>query len=90
MEHDKITLTSTGKKLDYHDNVVNIDIDNPRPQDVIWFYNDRFYTLTECCRGTYQSGQKEGQLCWKTTAYGEDGLCSKHKKQHNLFNDNEN
>jgi len=75
---ETITLTNHKCRRDYHDYLETV-LDYQEPQDTIWEYDGKFYTLTELCKGFYQSGKKQGQQCMKI-AYTR-GYCSQHISQ---------
>ena len=77
-----ITMTNTNKRLDYYNVVIEPQYNDP--DSVVWEHKGRYYKTREVCRGMYQSGIKEGQLCWMD-AYSSNGLCTRHIRQAGRF-----
>ena len=76
---ETITLKNTKSRLDWTGTIENVT-DYYNPQSVIWECDGRFYTMSEVCRGYYQSGKKKGQHCFRPSHYLA-GYCSAHYGQ---------
>jgi hypothetical protein len=76
-----VTLNNTNQKLNYDDEITDIEIQGDISEPV-WEINGRYFVLVELCKGLYQSGKKQGQRCWKCATSWRTGYCWKHARQY--------